>query len=135
MAHGTATRVADTLRLADVRGRVDAAVQTASGAVLDVVERLPVNRLPGRRRPRRRLPFVLLGLGLVAAALAALGTTAWWMRRHASEAAQDVAVEEHAFDHVAIDRAAGEGMSSPGAGQDEPPPANGVTRDAIRELV
>ena len=97
-------------------------------------------RLPGRRR-RRQPTAVLVTLvvsGLVAAALALAGLTAWWLRRR--DDAAHVAghtLEEAAFDATALDRAADEGMPLPPDGSSLPGPAprgsQGLSNGADRE--
>lgn len=91
---------------------------------------------PNRRR--RRPTLVMTGLivaGVVAAGLVAAGVAAWWLdRRIGSGMVAGRAPAEAAFDRVALDRAADEGMAPPPDLLEEHPVAdalagsNGVVR-------
>jgi hypothetical protein len=91
---------------------------------------------PNRRR--RQPTLVMTGLivaGVVAAALVAAGVAAWWLdRRTGSGKVARHNIGEAAFDRVALDRAADEGMAPPPDLREERPVAdalpgsNGVVR-------
>jgi hypothetical protein len=118
------------LRRVDVPAHVDSAMEAASEAVRGVIK-----QLPGQRRRRSRLPILVAGVAV--GVLAAVGVAAWLMRRRAAGIEARDRVEDSEFDRNALDRAAGEGMSTMPRKDEALSHSNGEVRElsAIGDLV
>lgn len=125
-AEGLLSELATSVRDADVPGRLDDALDAASGVVQALVEQLPGQR---RRRSMLVARAWLIGGAIVGAVLVTVGIAAWIRRRRAEGRAEKLrAAEDRAFDRAALDRATAEGM---GPGTDPLPSPNGALHDGI----
>jgi hypothetical protein len=106
------------LRRMDVPAHVDAAIEAASEAARDVIE-----RLPGQRRRRRRLPILVAVVSV--GVLAAVGVATWLMRRRTAGVEARDRVEDREFDRNALDRTEDDGMAIVPGKDDALPHSNG----------